>query len=377
MGGDYWGELRERFRILHLITSLAPGGAETNLLALLNHFDQDRFQHAVAFGGGGLLEKEYARVGIPLGRLLPQPRSDGSKQQIPSMLVWVKKYAPDLIHSHLDLPNVLGLAAKHMLKCRLVLHFHGNGIVPPQELPGRSKNHWVRYLVNRAYRTCDRGIAVCSAQLPFLFRLGMRQDQIALIPNGITLAKGFKMKGPDLEGYRFVNVANFSPFKNHELLIKAFHWVSRKLPQVRLDLVGEGPLRPALEHQVRLLNLQEKVSLRGVRLDVPDILASSHCFVLSSRWELHPITILEAMRAGLPVIATKVGGVTDTVADGISGMLVDSGDEAALARAMLTLATRPELGLAMGDRGLRLVQERFDNQMVAKRIEAEYLDILG
>jgi glycosyltransferase involved in cell wall biosynthesis len=83
------------------------------------------------------------------------------------------------------------------------------------------------------------------------------------------------------------------------------------------------------------------------------------------------------MRAGLPVIATKVGGVTDTVADGISGMLVDSGDEVALARAMLTLATRPERGLAMGARGLRLVQERFDNQTVAKRIEAEYLAILG
>jgi glycosyltransferase involved in cell wall biosynthesis len=369
--------LKRRFRVLHLIISLAPGGAETNLLELLRHFDHERFQHAVAFNYGGVLENEYTRTGIPLLRLFPASLSYASIRTIPATLRWINKFAPDIIHSHLDFTNVVGLVAKPILNCRLMFHFHGNGIVPPQELPKSSMNHHLWYSIKRIYRYSDRAIAVCSAQLPLLKKLGMPREKIALIPNGITLAGAPKISGRDFNIYRFINIANFSVVKNHQLLINAFHYVSRMLPQARLSLVGEGPLRPARELQVQALSLCDKVRFMGVRRDIPDILASSHCFVLSSRWELHPITILEAMRAGLPVIATKVGGVTDTVADGISGMLVDSGDEVALARAMLTLATRPERGLAMGARGLRLVQERFDNQTVAKRIEAEYLAILG
>lgn len=366
----------KRIRVLHLLTSLAPGGAETNLLALLPHFDRERFEHGVAFGGGGALEKEFARVGVPLVRLSPQPLCLRSLLKMPPILKRIEEFAPNIIHSHLDLANLIGLATQHKLKCRLVLHFHGQGIIPRRLLPGRDLSQCLWNGMARFYRHCDRAIAICSYQLPFLDKLGMRGEQVALIPNGITLGGLSKAARPQYDGYRFVSVASFGQAKNHELLVRAFHRVSSELPQAHLALVGDGPLRSVVEQQVSALGLWDQITFMGVRRDVPDILASSHCFVLSSRWELQPITILEAMRAGLPVISTEVGGVADTVADGVSGLLVKPGDEAGLARAMLALATQPERGLAMGESGLRLARERFSNALVAKKIEAEYVSVL-
>jgi len=366
-----------RFKVLHLLTSLAPGGAETNLLALLRHFDHERFEHAIGFGGGGALEAEFARTGVPLLRLWPRPLSASLLLALPKMVQRIEAYAPDLIHAHLDLPSLLGLAAKYRLGCRLVLHFHGFGIIPQKELPGRGMKYWFWGLLYRTFRHCDRAIAICSYQIPFLHKLGMPAEKVVLIPNGITLEDTPKTTSQKRDGYQFVNVARFFPQKDHDLLVRAFHRVSRELPQARLALVGDGPLRPAVEQQADTLGLRDQTTFMGVRRDVPEILAASHCFVLSSRWELHPVTILEAMRAGLPVIATEVGGVPDTVVDGVSGFLVQPGDEAGLARAMLTLATHPERGKAMGENGLRLAQERFSNALVAKRIEAEYLAVLG
>ncbi len=367
----------QRIRVLHLVPSLATGGAETNLLALLRHFDHERFEHAVGFGGGGVLETEFSRTDGQMLRLWPRLIDLRSLLALPLILRRIEGFVPDLIHSHLDMTSLLGLAAKSRLKCGLVLHFHAFGIVPQRDMPGRSPNYLIWRLLTRTFRFCDRAIAICSYQLPYLDRLGMRGEQVALIPNGITLEGASETAAKKIDGYQFVHVARFSPEKDHNLLVRAFHRVSRELPEARLVLVGDGPLHVAVEQQVQALDLADKVTFMGLRRDVPEILAASHCFVLSSRWELQPITILEAMRAGLPVIATAVGGVADTVADGLSGLLVKPGDEAGLADAMLALCTHPEQGMAMGAHGLRLAREKFSNTLVAKRIEAEYLNILG
>ena len=108
----------KRIRVLHLLTSPYTGGAETNLLALLRHFDRDRFEHAVAFGGSGQLEAEFERLGVTLIRLSRRPLCIKSVVEIPKMVRQIREYGPEIIHSHLDLPNVLGLVAKRLLGLR-------------------------------------------------------------------------------------------------------------------------------------------------------------------------------------------------------------------------------------------------------------------
>lgn len=366
-----------RIRVLHLLTSPYTGGAETNLLALLRHFDRDRFEHAVAFGGSGQLESEFEREGVTLIHLSAQPLSIKSVLKIPAMVHRIREYGPDIIHSHLDIPNLYALVAARILDLRLVLHIHGLGIVPRQLLPGRGRKHWFWNRVARFYLHADMVIAICSFQLPFLARLGVKESQIAVIPNGISLGGQPVVARIGRDVYRFVSVARFFPEKDHAMLIRAFGEVSRQVPQARLTLVGDGPLRLEIERQVQGMGLQDKVDFLGIRRDIPDILAASDCFVLNSRWELHPITILEAMRAGLPVIASDVGGVADTLGDGTTGLLVQPGDQVGLSKALLSMVENPERGERMGEQGVLRVADQFSNVLVAKKIESVYAHVMG
>jgi glycosyltransferase involved in cell wall biosynthesis len=366
-----------KIRVLHLLTSLAPGGAETNLLALLSHFDETRYEHAVAFGGGGELEKDFLRAGFRLVKLSQKPISLRSTLEAPAILKVIRGYSPDIIHSHLDGPNIIGLIAKRALKCKLVLHFHGLGIIPRKLLPGRGLTQDLFNGIAYAYRYCDHAIALCTFQLLFLKKVGINSRKVALIPNGINLNSSLRIEKQTKDiYYRFVNVARFFPEKNHDLLLRVFCKVVREVSHTRLILVGDGPRRPSIEKQAKALGIDDKVSFLGVRKDIPQILADCDCFVMPSLWELHPITILEAMRAGLPVIATDVGGVADTVTDGTSGFLVKAGDEQGLTRTMIRLASEPEFGRRMGAEGLHIVKEKFSNAMVTQKIESVYRTVL-
>jgi len=369
--------MSKKQKVLHLLTSLNAGGAETNLLALLNHFDRDKFEHAVAFGGGGgALEKELSALGVELIQLSPRPLGMRSVMSNRAIVSKIKDYAPDIIHSHLDLVNIFGLLAKKKTACKLILHFHGLGMVPHHLLPNRPFKHRLWNLIAKFYKYCDKALAICNFQLPFLKDLGFDQQQIVMVPNGISLNVALPETTGSTEGYSFVNVGRFQPQKDHKMLIDAFSEVVKQVPDSRLLLVGDGPLRAEIEAQVHTLELDNNVEFLGVRRDIPDILAVNDCFVLGSRWELHPITILEAMRAGLPVIASDVGGVADTVVDGKTGYLTEAENLQSLTDAMLKLAKDRDMGRRMGSLGRDRVKESFNNEKVAMQIEQVYDSVL-
>lgn len=368
--------MTQRIRVLHLLTNAGLGGAETNLIGLLDCFDHERFEHIAASGGEGLLESEVTRRGVRFIRLSAAPLSLRSVFRIPAMVKQIRSLDPTIIHSHLDLPNVLGLVAKRVFGCRLVLHFHNLAIVPRSELPDRAVSHLLWNAIARTYRYCDRAIAICSYEIPYLTRLGFLDRQIVLIRNGISMDGYPRAKLPRERPYRFVCVARFHRPKNHELLIQAFYDVSQEFPDVRLTLAGAGPLEDSVRQQVKALGVEDRVDFLGICKNIPDILAASDCHVLSSWTELSPMTIIEAMRAGLPAIATDVGGVDEIVNDGVTGYLVKPGDRSGLSRAMLALAADPGRGAEMGASAYRWAADQLPNNLIAKKIEAVYDDIL-
>jgi glycosyltransferase involved in cell wall biosynthesis len=364
-----------RVRILHLLTAPTFGGAETNLLNLIRHFQRERYEHWVAFGGNGELEVKFREAGARVVRLSDRPLALRSVLELRSMIRRIAEWAPAVIHSHLDLPNIAGIAAAHALGCRLILHLHGSAILPSRLL-GRGVAHRVWNLAARSYRYCDLVIAICAFQLPFIDRLGVDSNRVQLIPNGVDLNGFPRVTGERRNGHEFVHVGRFFPDKDHALLIRAFREVSRAIPSARLTLVGDGPLRIAVERQVVSERLVGKVRFLGTRHDVPEILADQDCLILCSRSELHPITVLEAMRAGLPVIASRVGGIPETVVDGTTGLLITPGSEIELAGAMCKMARDRSLGSKLGRCGYQHVQGQFSNVLVAKQIEAAYERVL-
>jgi glycosyltransferase involved in cell wall biosynthesis len=168
-------------------------------------------------------------------------------------------------------------------------------------------------------------------------------------------------------------VARFIEGKDHDLLLRAFATIPKG---PRLRLVGDGPTRASAESLARELGIQEQVDFLGNRDDVASLLATSDVFVLASRSEMLPISILEAMRAGLPVIASDVGGVAEAVAHNENGILVPSGSVSALAQALTDLTSDYALRLRMGQAGRQRFTDQFLSSSMKEHTRSIYWDVL-
>lgn len=171
-------------------------------------------------------------------------------------------------------------------------------------------------------------------------------------------------------------VARLSQVKDPQTLVRAARLVRDREPAFCLDLVGDGPVRPDVERLVQELGLTGAVRLHGARDQVRDILSGDAIFVLSSTSEGIALTLLEAMAAGLPVVATRVGGNVEVVAEGETGLLVPPRSPAALAEALLTLLGDRRKRREMGRAGRERVTRLFDVRRTVASYERLYLDAI-
>ena len=176
-------------------------------------------------------------------------------------------------------------------------------------------------------------------------------------------------------------MAGLRPLKNHSLLLQAFASVSRQLPDALLLLVGPPDrLNPdyaeSLRRLAQELGVESCVRFLGSRADVPDILRASDVFVLSSDYEGNPLSVLEAMATGLPVVSTAVGGVPELVQHGATGLLVPAGDARALAEAITQLGRDADQRAAMGHAARQTALERFDVRAMSRAYAALYQQLL-
>jgi glycosyltransferase involved in cell wall biosynthesis len=174
----------------------------------------------------------------------------------------------------------------------------------------------------------------------------------------------------------FTHVARFCQQKNHRMLIESFSTIAGLHPRAVLLLVGDGVLRDEMRALVEHLNLQHRVRFLGLRTDVSAILNACDVFVLSSDWEGLPISVLEAMAAAKPVIATDVGGIAELVTPTRNGYLIPRGNQQELVAAMSRMcedgATK---AAAMGAESRRVAVERFDVREMARQYGALYLRV--
>jgi glycosyltransferase involved in cell wall biosynthesis len=157
---------------------------------------------------------------------------------------------------------------------------------------------------------------------------------------------------------RFGTAARLVPVKDHYTLLRAFATVIREIPLAELAIAGDGALREELEAFTRKLNLADRVTFVGALPDTPKFLSELDIFVLSSLSEGLPISLLEAMAAGLPIVSTRAGGVDEVAIEGQNAFLAEPGDADGLAQAMIQMANRPDLA-AMGAIGREKVKTGF------------------
>jgi len=171
-----------------------------------------------------------------------------------------------------------------------------------------------------------------------------------------------------------VMVARFSDQKDHETLFKALAGVAEPFQMI---LVGDGPSFESTRQLAKDVGVASQVEFLGNRVDVPDILAGAQIFVLSSLWEGFPISILEAMRAGLPVVATDVGGVSEAVIDGETGIVTSPRDAEVLGNAIQRLLSDPLLRDSMGKKGRQRYVEHFGKKQMLAKTAVVYSNLVG
>jgi glycosyltransferase involved in cell wall biosynthesis len=179
------------------------------------------------------------------------------------------------------------------------------------------------------------------------------------------------------EDLLFLCVARFYLQKNHKMLIEAFASGPARIPNANLVLAGEGSLRGDIERQARDLGIAAKVHFLGRREDVPEVLAACDVFALASLWEGNPLSVMEAMAAGLPAVVTAVGGVPELVASEKQGIVVPPGDSLALSSALMRLATDPAMRRAMGLAAAKRAQAEFDDRNMVEAYESLYDELLS
>jgi len=214
---------------------------------------------------------------------------------------------------------------------------------------------------------------------------GLPNERIRVIPNGIDLTDLMttrsreelrKELGLRSDSLVFVSIGRLTNQKGHRFLLDALNDIRRAIPEVRLLLVGDGPMRPQLEDQVSQMGLQREVSLLGFRDDVSDLIGASDIYVLPSLSEGMPMGLLEAMALGCPVVASTVAGVTEVVKNGENGRLVSPKDVSELKAALLELARDEPLRLRLGRAGKETVSREFTAERMASSVASLYRSCL-
>jgi glycosyltransferase involved in cell wall biosynthesis len=235
-----------------------------------------------------------------------------------------------------------------------------------------------RLLLERRDRVVAVGQAVRQAVVQ---NEGIPAERVAVIYNGIDLTP-YRNGVPDRDAVRqdlglgnrdlvLVQVARLDYLKDHPTAVRTLEQVVRRRPDARLLLVGEGPERGKIEDEIRQRRLEANVRLLGQRGDVARLLRAADVFLLTSISEGIPLTVIEAMAAGLPVVCTNVGGMTEVVEEGQTGLLAPSGDAAALAECVLRLAGDAGLCRQLGQRG----RERASGVFSEGQMHAGYVQL--
>jgi glycosyltransferase involved in cell wall biosynthesis len=283
---------------------------------------------------------------------------------------WLAQEQVDVFHAHQTTPFVYSLLAGWG-RARPPIVFTEHGRFYPDRASWKR-----RWLLRALLRKRDRLVAVGQSVRQALIdveRLPARR--IEVIYNGCDLPDSLNAQSARREVRReldiaestcvVVMVARLDPIKDHALALAAFARLIDQIPDARLWIVGDGPQRAAIESLVREQGLQSRVTLLGQRRDVPRLLAAADVTLLTSQSEGIPLTVIEAMSAGLPVVATQVGGVPELVEHDAQGLLASHGDAITLAAHLYKLASRPDERDRLGAAGKLRAADFREERMTA------------
>jgi glycosyltransferase involved in cell wall biosynthesis len=346
-----------RPRLLLLITLAETGGAQGYVMALLPAVTE-RFEVTVAAHGEGPLRDAAIAAGVRYVSLRHVRRALSPWRDplgLVELMALMRRYRPEIVHTSSSKAGILGRLAAWLAGVPIrIFTVHGWAFTAYAGFPGR------------LYRVAERSMlpltsaTICVAE--YERRVGIaagacRAEQTVVIPNAVQVS-ALPRSMPRGGVVELISVGRLRAPKDFITLARALARLERG--SFRASLVGDGPDRSMIEAELEQLGLGDSVRLLGDRSDVPRLLAAADVFVCSSRSEGMPVSIIEAMAVGLPVVASAVGGVPELVDDQRTGLLVVPGAAAALADALARVIGDRTLREQMGRAGRKDALQRYD-----------------
>jgi glycosyltransferase involved in cell wall biosynthesis len=367
-------------RILFLSTSMGMGGADQQLLSAARELRARGHDIAiVSLTPLGPMGLEARSAGLPT-ESLEMPRGVPDPRGLLRLVRFTRRWRPDVVHSHMVHANLMARALRLLAPVPvLVSTIHNIDEGGPLLMAGyRLTNRLADHMTIISQAAADR----------FVRDRIVPRELLSVVPNGVNLdeflnvprdARASLRRSLELgDEFAWLAVGRFETAKDYATMLRGFTEVRRRRPDAVLLLVGRGSLQGETEALVRALALEGAVRFLGVRRDVPALTQAADAYVMSSAWEGMPMVLLEAAAGALPIVATAVGGNSEVVEHGRTGLVVPPRDPSALGAAMLGVMDLSDGERhAMGERGRERVRSRFALSRVVDTWEGLYRDLLA
>lgn len=371
--------MTEQLHVVHVVLSLDVGGLERNVINQIREGEKlGQRVSVVCVERPGILAPKAESLGA---RVICLEKRPGFRLGvIGRMRTALRALAPDVVHTHQIGPLFYTGPAAVGLGIPLIVHTEHGKV----DYAGRRRMRWLGRLAGRfAARfyclTSDMAEAVITQRI-------VPREKVRVIQNGIDTdfyrirhdpAAVRRSLGIPSDAFIIGTVGRLHEIKRQEVLIRSFARLRARVAGVHLLLVGDGPRRAELGDLAARLGLRESVHFAGYQDPTAPYLQAMNCFALTSRSEGMPQSVLEASVVGLPVIASRVGGLPEVIDHGRTGMLFEAGDEEALEEGLWQLLSDREQARRMGEAGCDLVSARFSIRRMAGEYHRDFLELLG
>jgi glycosyltransferase involved in cell wall biosynthesis len=372
--------LERPYRILHIIDHLGPGGAQEALLNLVKYADRGRFHLEVAaMHGLGVYWEPLRQERVPVHSLSPHKFVP---LYLSNLIRLLHRGRFDLVHCHLIAANLIAKPVAALCKVPVLFNHDQCNDVFRYRNKGRL---WLDHLANRF---TDHIIAVSKSTQDFLQDVEkIPPHKVSLIYNAVDLER-FAPGSPELrrvcrQKFGFpekalvvLGAGRLQAQKNFTGFLEVAASLSRTLPEVRFAIAGEGPDRTSLEHLADRLGLADRVKFLGFVTPMRDLYLASDVLFFPSLFEGTPMTVLEAMAAGLPIVASEIDGTAEVLTDGVDGFLVPVEQSQVLAQRLAIVLQDQSLAQGLAQRARAKVREHFAAPAMAQQVERLYLQHL-
>ncbi|MGH7797753.1 MAG: glycosyltransferase family 4 protein [Candidatus Binatia bacterium] len=365
MGGNANNRL---LKILHIDPEKNWGGGEAQVLGLLTYLAATGHRNDLLSHPSGLLLTRCQTIDVRARPIVM--RNDADVRCVPALRRLIRKKSYDVVHFHTKRAHALALwlprgrrRPKYVVTRRM-------------DYP-ESPSWYTRFLYNRRV---DGVVAISQGIGNLLTSAGVDREKIRCISSGIDPGKfaGIGVPGASIDDVFVVGcLAALVERKGHQYLLEAAALLKARGLKIRYEIAGDGPKRAELEAEAVRLGLRDHVRFRGFVADTAEYFAGVDLLAMPSLYEGLGVAALEAMAAGRAVIATRVGGLTESVIDGVTGFLVPPRDAAALAGAIAELVRSRSLAQTMGSRGRERARRHFSLENMARQNESYYYELVG